>query len=57
MKTGIQDNEYIQITSGVKKGDVIVVAPYGTVTRTLEDKSEVKVVPRSQLYEVKEEEK
>jgi hypothetical protein len=34
-----------------------VVAPYGTVTRTLEDKSKVKVVPRNQLYEAKEEEK
>jgi HlyD family secretion protein len=57
VKTGIQDNEYIQITSGLKKGDVVVVAPYGTVTRTLEDKSKVKVVPRNQLYEAKEEEK
>jgi HlyD family secretion protein len=55
VKTGIQDNEYIQITSGLKKGEVIVVAPYGTVTRTLADKSQVKVVPRNQLYEVKEE--
>jgi HlyD family secretion protein len=57
VKTGIQDNEYIQITSGLKKGDVIVVAPYGTVTRTLQDKSKVRVVPRNQLYEVKEDEK
>lgn len=55
VKTGIQDNEYIQVTSGLKKGDVIVVAPYGTVTRTLENNSQVKVVPRNQLYEVKEE--
>lgn len=57
VKTGIQDNEFIQITSGLKKGDVIVVAPYRTVTQTLEDKSKVHVVPRNQLYEVKEEEK
>jgi HlyD family secretion protein len=57
VKTGIQDNEFIQITSGLKKGDVIVVAPYRTVTQTLEDKTEVKVVPRNQLYEVKEDEK
>jgi HlyD family secretion protein len=57
VKTGIQDNEYIQITSGLKKGDVVVVAPYGTVTRTLQDKSKVRVVPRTQLYEVKEDEK
>lgn len=55
VKTGIQNNEFIQITSGLKKGDIVIVAPYGTVARTLQDKSKVKVVPRSQLYEVKEE--
>lgn len=54
VKTGIQDNEYIRIISGLNKGDIIVVAPYGTVTRSLEDKAEVRVVPRDQLYEVKE---
>ncbi len=55
VKTGIQNNEFIQITSGIKKGDVVVVAPYGAVARTLQDNAKVKVVPRNQLYEVKEE--
>jgi len=54
VKTGLQDNEFIQITSGLKKGDVVVTAPYGTVARTLNDKDLVKVVPKDQLYEVKE---
>ncbi len=56
VKTGIQNNEYIQITSGLKKGDIVVVAPYGTVARTLQDKSKVRIVPRNQLYEAKKEE-
>ncbi len=55
VKTGIQNNEFIQITSGLKKGETVVVAPYGTVARLLQDKSKVNVVPRSQIYEVKEE--
>lgn len=55
VKTGIQNNEFIQVTSGIRKGDVVVVAPYGVVARTLQDKSKVKVVPRNQLYEAKEE--
>lgn len=55
VKTGIQDNEFIQITSGLKKGDIVVMAPYRMVARELQDKSQVRVVPRSQLYEVKEE--
>ena len=54
VKTGLQDNEFIQITSGLKKGDVVVTAPYGTVARTLNDKDVVMVVPKDQLYEVKE---
>jgi HlyD family secretion protein len=56
VKTGIQDNEYIQILSGLKKGDVVVVAPYGIVTRDLEDKKKVRVVPKNQIYEAKKEE-
>lgn len=55
VKTGIQNNEFIQVTSGIRKGDVVIVAPYGVVARTLQDKSKVKLVPRSQLYEAKEE--
>lgn len=55
VKTGIQDNEFIRVTSGLKKGDVVVVAPYGTVARLLKDKSKVKPVPRTELYEAKEE--
>lgn len=54
VQTGIQDNEYIQITSGLKKGEVVVVAPYRMVARELQDKSKVRIVPRSQLYEVKD---
>ncbi len=56
VKTGIQNNEFIQITSGLKKGDVVVVAPYGTVARTLQDNAKVRIVPRNQLYEAKKEE-
>jgi HlyD family secretion protein len=53
--TGIQDNEYIQILSGIKKGDVVISAPYGTVTRDLTDKQKVRVVPRNQIFEAKKE--
>lgn len=56
VKTGIQDNEYIQILSGLKKGDVVVSAPYGIVTRDLSDNKKVRVVPRNQIFEAKPEE-
>lgn len=56
VKTGIQNNEYIQVTQGLKKGEQVVIAPYGTVARLLKDKSKVTIVPKDKLYEVKEEE-
>lgn len=53
VKTGIQDNEYIQITDGLKEGEQVVIAPYGAIARTLKDKTKVKVVEKDKLYEAK----
>ena len=35
VKTGIQDDTNIELTSGLKKGDVVIVGPYTTVTKDL----------------------
>ncbi|WP_286926407.1 efflux RND transporter periplasmic adaptor subunit [Flavobacterium sp. UBA4197] len=35
IKSGIQDDTNIEIVSGLKKGDVIIVGPYTTVTKDL----------------------
>jgi HlyD family secretion protein len=35
IKTGIQDDTNIEILSGLKKGDVVIVGPYTTVTKDL----------------------
>lgn len=51
VKTGIQDNEYIQITEGLKKGEEVVIAPYGSIARTLKDGMDVNVVSKDNLYE------
>lgn len=56
VKTGIQDNQYIQIISGLKEGEKVVVAPYGAIARTLKDKSKVKVVDKEKLFDKKEDE-
>lgn len=53
VKTGIQDNQYIQLTDGLKDGDEVVIAPYGAIARTLKDKTTVKVVDKDKLFEVK----
>jgi HlyD family secretion protein len=51
VKTGIQDNQYIQILSGLKDGEQVIVAPYGAIARTLKDKSKVEVVSKEKLME------
>ena len=51
--TGIQDTRFIEITSGLKPGDVIVSEPYNTIYKILKDGMKVNVVDKSKLFEVK----
>lgn len=45
IKTGIQDDTNIEISSGLKKGDVVIVGPYATVTKDLNSGDLVFVKP------------
>jgi HlyD family secretion protein len=54
VKTGLQDNTYLEITEGIKEGEEVVVAPYGAVARTLGENTKVKAVPKEQLFEEKD---
>ncbi len=50
VKTGIQDNRYIQIISGLSEKDIIITGPYSAVTKTLKDGDQVKKVEKSELF-------
>lgn len=50
VKTGIQDDTYIEITSGVAKGDIIVVGPYSAIARKLSQGDEVIRVDPEDFY-------
>jgi len=50
VKTGIQDNTYIQIISGLADSVEVIVAPYSVVSKTLKDGDEVKKVDRKELF-------
>ncbi|MGC8751230.1 efflux RND transporter periplasmic adaptor subunit [Hydrotalea sp.] len=53
VKTGIQDLNYIQVTSGLQAGDEVVTGPYSTVSKLLKNKDKVLITPKDKLYEVK----
>jgi len=48
--TGIQDDTYIQILSGLKSGEEVVSAPFATISKTLTDKMDVEKVDKSKLF-------
>ncbi|MDF2433135.1 MAG: HlyD family secretion protein, partial [Mucilaginibacter sp.] len=48
--TGIQDDSYIQILSGLKSGDEVVSAPFATISKTLSDGMVVEKVDKSKLF-------
>jgi HlyD family secretion protein len=50
VKTGIQDDTYIQVLSGLKAGDEIVSAPFEAISKTLKDKMAVEKVDKSKLF-------
>lgn len=54
VKTGIQDINNIEITEGLNEGDEVITGPYTIVSKTLKNKTKVKVVPREQLFETKQ---
>ena len=58
VKTGIQDNDYIQVLSGIKEGDEVVIGPYAAVSRKLEqgDKIQVEKEDKGKKKKKKEEE-
>ncbi|MES2702242.1 MAG: efflux RND transporter periplasmic adaptor subunit [Bacteroidota bacterium] len=53
VKTGLQDNKYLEITEGLKEGEEVVIAPFGAIARTLANNTKVKVVDKDKLFEAK----
>jgi HlyD family secretion protein len=51
VKTGIQDNDFIEILSGLSEEMEVITAPYNVITKKLKDGSSVKRVTKDQLKE------
>jgi HlyD family secretion protein len=48
--TGIQNDTYIQLLSGLKGDEEVVSGPYSAISKTLNDKMEVEKVDKSKLF-------
>jgi HlyD family secretion protein len=46
VKTGIQDNDYIQVLNGLQEGDKVVTGPYAAIARKLKGGTRVVVVDK-----------
>jgi HlyD family secretion protein len=50
VKTGIQDDMYIEIKSGLKAGQEVVVAPYLAISKLLKEGMQIEKVSKEDLY-------
>jgi HlyD family secretion protein len=53
VKTGIQDNSYIEILSGISVNDRVISAPFSAISKKLSDSTLIEVVKKEELFKVK----
>jgi HlyD family secretion protein len=53
VKTGIQDNSYIEILSGIALNDRVVSSPFSAISKKLSDSTLIEVVKKEELFKVK----
>jgi len=53
VKTGIQDNSYIEILSGVALNDRVISSPFSAISKKLSDSTLIEVVKKEALFKVK----
>lgn len=52
VKTGIQDNNYIEVLSGLDEKEKVVVSPYSAISKKLSDSSLVDIVSKKELFKI-----
>ncbi|MDT8401298.1 MAG: efflux RND transporter periplasmic adaptor subunit [Bacteroidales bacterium] len=51
VKTGIQDNNYIEIISGIEENTDVIAAPYSAISKKLSDSTLIEILPREKLFD------
>jgi HlyD family secretion protein len=54
VKTGVQDDKYIQVLEGVNLGDEVISGPYSTISKILKHGDKVSKVKKEELFDKKE---
>lgn len=54
VKTGIQDNKYIEILEGLTEESKIITAPYSAISRKLKNGSIIEIVDKDELFKEKD---
>ncbi len=44
VKTGVQDNEFIEVISGLEEGEIVVTGPYSAIARKLESGTRIRIL-------------
>jgi len=52
VKTGIQDNNYIEIVWGIDENTEVVSAPYSAISKKLSDSTLIEILPREELFKL-----
>ncbi|MEO6303430.1 MAG: HlyD family efflux transporter periplasmic adaptor subunit, partial [Bacteroidia bacterium] len=50
VKTGIQDNDFIEISSGLANNQEVICGPYSAVSKSLKEGTKIKIVRKEDLY-------
>lgn len=53
VKTGIQNDNMIEVKEGLSEGEEVISAPYSAISRTLKNKMPVQRVAKEELFELK----
>ena len=53
VKTGIQDNNYIEILSGIALNDRVISAPFSAISKKLSDSTLIEIVKKETLFKEK----
>lgn len=57
VRTGIQDNNFIEIRSGLQEGETVVAGPYSAIARRLKKGAQIQVVEKDKLRKGEEDDK